>query len=293
MKNIGVTNNRPPSPFTKGGIITPPFSKGRLGGIFLLTNPKGISVLFLVIAMMLMVTIGYVFSYLIPTKQKTSSFPIHSIKAFFLAQSGIEFAVRYSVAAWGANATPAELNGLDNLTRNLGDRGGYFILNYDRPTNKLTSRGVIPNGGERRIVVSNFTSFLRAPNGLILDPRRPAPCWNSSTRRAQFYIVNATETSLTLDSFRAWWTGGNAHLTAIYMGGSLQYSGNSYDSSDNREDFNQGTGSQTITSDQTILVEINWNGNMTETGIYVRFYTITGDYYLFYLDPAATGLGSC
>ena len=33
---------------------------------FNLINSKGISVLFLVIAMMLMVTIGYVFSYLIP-----------------------------------------------------------------------------------------------------------------------------------------------------------------------------------------------------------------------------------
>jgi hypothetical protein len=241
-----------------------------------------------------MITIGYVFSYLIPTKQKTSSFPIHSIKAFYLAQSGIEFAVRYSINTWGANATLVELDGLDNLTRNLGDRGGYFILDYDRPTNKLTSRGVIPNGGERRIVVSNFTSFLRTPNGLILDPRRPAPCWNSSTHRAQFYIVNATESNLTLDSFRAWWTSGNTYLTAIYMGGSLKYSGNSYRSSNNREDFNQGTGTQTITSDQTILVEINWNGNTSETYIRVRFFdSTTGDYYLFYLDPAATGLGSC
>jgi hypothetical protein len=258
----------------------------------ILKNSKGISVLFLVIAMMLMVTIGYVFSYLIPTKQKTSSFPIHSIKAFYLAQSGVEFAVRYSIATWGANATPAELNGLDNLTRNLGDRGGYFILDYDRPTNKLTSRGVIPNGGERRIVVSNFTSFLRTPNGLILDPRRPAPCWNSSTHRAQFYIVNATESSLTFDSFRAYWTGGS-DLTEIYMGGVRKYRG-SYSSGDNREDFNRGGDSQTINSNTSLLVEIYWNGDTSETYIRVRFFdSATGNYYLFYLDPATTGLGSC
>ena len=62
---------------------------------FNLINSKGISVLFLVIAMMLMVTIGYVFSYLIPTKQKSVVFPIQSTQAFFIAQSGVEFAVRY------------------------------------------------------------------------------------------------------------------------------------------------------------------------------------------------------
>jgi len=291
LKNIVVTNNPPPSPFTKGGITIPPFSKGRLGGILLLTNPKGISVLFLVIAMLLMVTIGYVFSYLIPTKQKTSSFPIHSIKAFYLAQSGVEFAVRYSIANWGGTATPAQLNGLDNLTRNLGDRGGYFILDYDRPTNKLTSRGVIPNGGERRIVVSNFTSFLRNPMGVILDPRAPAPCWDSSTNRARFYIINATENAVTFDSFRAWWDGGS-DLTMIYMGGVRKYLGN-YSDGDNREDFNRGGDSQTINSDSSLLVEIYWNGDIDETNIRVRFYYSNTGYYLFYLDPAATGLGNC
>ena len=64
--------------------------------IFNLMNSKGISVLFLVIAMMLMVTIGYVFSYLIPTKQKSVKFPIYSTQAFYIAQSGVEFAIRYA-----------------------------------------------------------------------------------------------------------------------------------------------------------------------------------------------------
>ncbi len=64
---------------------------------FNLINSKGISVIFLVIAMLLMVTIGYVFSYLIPTKQKSVVFPIQSTQAFFIAQSGVEFAVRYAM----------------------------------------------------------------------------------------------------------------------------------------------------------------------------------------------------
>ena len=62
-----------------------------------MNDTKGISVIFLVIAMLLMVTIGYVFSYSIPTKQKSVVFPIQSTQAFFLAQSGVEFAVQYAM----------------------------------------------------------------------------------------------------------------------------------------------------------------------------------------------------
>jgi len=134
--------------------------KGRLGGIFFLKNSKGISVLFLVIAMLLMVTIGYVFSYLIPTKQKSVVFPIQSTQAFFIAQSGVEFAVRYAKnQAW---TTPAQLLGLNGgavYQRNLG--AGRFTINYTDTTDTLTSFGEVPIGTERRrIVVSNFTSFL-------------------------------------------------------------------------------------------------------------------------------------
>jgi hypothetical protein len=132
--------------------------KGRLGGIFFLMNPKGISALFLVIAMLLMITIGYVFSYLIPTKQRSVVFPIQSTQAFFIAQSGAEFAVRYAkdqVPPW---TTPSLLNGLDNMTRNLGS--GKFTLDYDSVNDKLTSTGEVSNAGKRTIVVSSFTSFL-------------------------------------------------------------------------------------------------------------------------------------
>ena len=169
MRNIAVTNNPPSSTFSvfflpeagKGRVITPPFDKGRLGGILVLTNSKGISVLFLVIAMLLMITIGYVFSYLIPTKQKSVVFPIQSTQAFFIAQSGVEFAVKYAITQTPPWTTPAQLNGLDSMTRTLG--AGRFILDYDSTNNRLISVGEVPIGtGRRRIVVSNFTSFLMA-----------------------------------------------------------------------------------------------------------------------------------
>jgi len=109
--------------------------------------------------MLLMITIGYVFSYLIPAKQKSVVFPIQSTQAFFIAQSGVEFAVKYALTQVPPWTTPAQLNGLDNMTRTLG--AGRFVLDYDSASNTLYSRGEVPNGTEkRRIVVSNFTSFL-------------------------------------------------------------------------------------------------------------------------------------
>jgi hypothetical protein len=179
MRNIAVTNNPPSSPLPtgrqalgKGGVIIPPFdrlfpargrqgrlrrerSAERLGGILVLTNSKGISVLFLIIAMLLMVTIGYVFSYLMPAKQKSVIFPIQSNQAFFIAQSGVEFAVRYACGnGW---TTTTLLNNLNGITRNLGS--GRFSLTYDFATygDKLISVGEVPIGTQRRkIVVSNF-----------------------------------------------------------------------------------------------------------------------------------------
>ncbi|MBS3907810.1 MAG: hypothetical protein KGZ49_12325, partial [Syntrophaceae bacterium] len=125
-------------------------------------SSRGISVLFLVIAMMLMVSIGYVFSYLIPTKQKSVSLTVSSNQAFFLAQSGVEFAVRYAFdQGW---ATPADLAGLNAVgvnQRNLGK--GRFTITYTNiaPTlDTLISVGEVPNASQRRIVVSNFTRFL-------------------------------------------------------------------------------------------------------------------------------------
>ena len=268
---------------------------------YILKNSKGISVLFLIIAMMLIITIGYVFSYLIPTKQKTSSFPIHSIKAFYLAQSGVEFAVRYAVVqGWLTPTALLGLNGAAVRQRYLGDRNGNFTINYVQLTNSLTSIGVIPNVSERRITVSNFTSFLTNPTGLILDPRNPSPCWVVTRRRAQFYIRNAREDSIILRSFSATWTqtGTARNITRIDMNSVQKYSG-TYGNGGAAQNLNRPLASptQTITSDQAIPVVIYWGNVMTTcTNIVITFYTGllgAGDAYTFYLDPGAVGLPSC
>ncbi|OGP91862.1 MAG: hypothetical protein A2157_06275 [Deltaproteobacteria bacterium RBG_16_47_11] len=256
--------------------------------------------------MLLMITIGYVFSYLIPTKQKSISFAIHSTKAFFLAQSGVEFAVRYAIDSGyttPVNQVPANLNNLDGIQRNLGDRSGRFTLDYDRPNNTLVSIGVIPNGSERRVKVSNFTSFLQTQKGVILDPRNPSPCWTTIRTVARFYIRNAREESITITGFAAYWgsTGPARRISTIDTGvvgttPTQKYSGNYGTDSDLTPSvaFNRGGNSQAIASDQAIQVIITWSDVMTTcTNIIVRFYTSTGISFTFYLDPNAVGLGSC
>jgi hypothetical protein len=128
-----------------------------------LNNSKGISVIFLVIAMLLTVIIGYVFSYLIPAKQKSVVFPIQSTQAFFLAQSGVEFAVRYAKdQGWTSTTLLNNFNIAPNNTRSLG--AGRFTLTYTNVApnlDTLISVGEVPIGTARRsVMVSNFTSFL-------------------------------------------------------------------------------------------------------------------------------------
>ena len=128
-----------------------------------LNNSKGISVIFLIMALLLMVIIGYIFSYLIPTKQKSVVFPIQSTQAFFIAQSGVEFAVRYAKdQGWTTATLLNNFNIAPNNTRSLG--AGRFTLTYTNVApnlDTLTSVGEVPIGTARRsIKVSNFTSFL-------------------------------------------------------------------------------------------------------------------------------------
>ena len=287
----------PSSPFVKGGIITPPFGlrprevsdpegKGRLGGI--LYNSKGISVLFLVIAMLLMVSIGYVLSYLIPSKQKSISLVVSSNQAFSLAQSGVEFAVRYATDQ-GWTTKPA-LNGLDNMTRNLGR--GSFVLDYDEPNDILISRGQIPNASQRRIVVSNFTSFLPQA-GLVLWT--PVPCWpGGSNTNIRFSIKNVGSSAINLNRFSATWSTPptNRNITTITLGANTVFSGSyNYPScSPCVRNFTPVGNTQTVNPDQVISVQVTWDRNISGMlPVIISFYDTTGVEYQFTLQPT----GNC
>jgi len=309
-----------PSPLTgegKGGgenILTPLTlilpHKG--GGNFLCClpmNSKGISVLFLVIAMMLMVTIGYVFSYLIPTKQKSVRFPIYSTQAFFIAQSGVEFAIRYA-SDQGWRGTTDTIFDLTRLNGSYPIGNGTFTLTYSPPpANTLTSTGQITGSSENRVVsVSNFTPFLR----LIFNPgstpcrtppaaglpTTPAPMPNRN-RAARFYIQNVRTTDVILNSFSASWAGGAGRLTRIYMNAGVgwveKYDG-SYATGTPPPvvNFNVAPTTQTIISNQVITVLIYWNFNLNnDSNFIITFYTAAGDGYTFNLDAAGDELPTC
>jgi len=270
-----------------------------------LINAKGISVIFLVIVMMLMITISYVFSYLIPTKQKSVRFPINSTQAFYIAQSGVEFAIRYAQDQGWRGATdgaPARLdldrlNDVGNNQRNLGN--GSFTINYNTGTNTLTSTGQITGSTENRVVsVSNFSPFLR----LIFDPASNMPCWCLGTRRARFYIRDvrynpAGINPLILRSFSATWTqtGPARNITRIDMNGTRKYTG-TYGNGGAAQNLNRpvATPTQTITSGMLVNILVRWSNNIANcTNVRITFYTGnlgTGESYKFNLDSAGNGL---
>jgi len=246
----------PSSPPTRGG--------GSFAWFKAILNSKGLSVLFLVIAMMLMVTIGYVFSYLIPTKQKSVSLTVSSNQAFFLAQSGVEFAVRY--------ATDYGLSSLSSpITKSLG-RGSFTITYEPTPVDRLTSDGVVPNASQRKIVVSSFSSFVQKK--LVLVPG--SPCWVISNQRVRFDIRNDGTSDITISSFQATWTHigvQTTNLREIYRGTSPPlttiFSGN-YSSGE--APINLGS-SQTIAPSQVIRIEARWQQARVSGNIIFTFYT--------------------
>jgi hypothetical protein len=259
-------------------------------------NSRGLSVLFLLIAMLLMVAIGYVLSYLIPTKQKSVSLTISSNQSFFLAQSGVEFAVRYATDNnW---SSPAQLNGLDNMTRNLGQ--GRFTLDYNDTIDSLISVGEIPNASQRRVVIANFTQFLSS-GGLIIDPAQPPPCLTTGLSGKQtvnvvnVYIKNVSSSPISLNQFSASWTQNppTRQIERLYIGGTLKFSGN-YPSGGAPQLFNVAPLTFTINSGQTVIVSV-WFTRLVNNlrSMVVTLYSTTGDMYNFILDPEGDGLPPC
>ena len=302
MKDVVSTNHPPSSSFRKGEFLTP-FGKGRLGGIsidYFLMNSKGISVLFLVIALLLMVIIGYILSYLIPTKQRSVQFPILSTQAFFIAQSGMEYGIRYCSDQGWRGATDTGRLDYDRLNdsgvnqRNIVIErvNGKFTINYNTGTNILTSTGEINNSTERRMIsISNFNQFLRLTF-------TSSPCWISgySNQRAQFNIRRWRSTGVTLTSFSATWQEDMVparNITTIRFGNQTRFSG-TYASGSGIRNFNS---SQPIGTSPT-TVEIQWNEAMTNSrNIIITFYTAAGiplgEGYKFNLDPAGNNLPGC
>jgi len=263
-------------------------------------NSKGISVLFLVIAMLLMVTIGYVFSYLIPSKQKSVVFPIQSTQAFFIAQSGVEYAVRYAVAHnWRTAANLAGLNAAGVNQKNLG--GGRFTITYTNTApnlDTLSSDGEVPSGTvRRRITVTNFTSFMQ--QHLVLSTPAPslADTQGGPNYRYEvtFYIRNIdTSGSIILNSFRANWDVAplsidRIRFNAVGGGGTSTRFNGSYSNGAAQTSFSSN---QTMNNSTTYRVRIRWSagGPYNFANLIVYFYDSNGNEYTFALDPDGNGV---
>ena len=302
LKNCARLNFRNPSlsPLTKGGIKG---GSGRLGSYFLL-NSKGISVLFLVIALLLMMSIGYVLSYLIPTKQKSVKFPIYSTQAFYIAQSGAEFGVRYCEDQGWRGATDGgvyDLNRLNGISRSLGN--GTLTLAYNNAVGDiLTSTGQITGSGENRVIrVSNFSPFLRLVFVTSPWPYRN-PYWSTGTSRARFFLRNVRSTDVVLNAFSASWNSGvTRYIRRIYFGvgtafNTLKYlnpTATTYANGSGIANFNRPVGgpfTYTISTGTVYGIEIRWSGNTNATNIVITFYDTAGESYTFDLDSAGNGL---
>jgi hypothetical protein len=249
-----------------------------------------------------MMAVGYVLSYLIPTKQKSVRFPIYSTQAFYIAQSGMEYGVRYcSDQGWRGATDTGRLDydrlndsGVNQRNIILGKVNGKFTINYNTGTGVLTSTGEINQSTEKRIVtVSNFNQFLRLTF-------TASPCWMSgySNTWAQFIITRWRSTGVTLRYFSATWqedTVPARNIAQIYLAGNLRFNGT----------YNNGSGIRILSANQavplsplTATVEIHWNGAMTNPrNIVITFYTAAGaaigEGYEFNLDPASNNLPGC
>ncbi len=236
--------------------------------------------------MLLMVIIGYVFSYLVSSKQQSVVFPIQSNQAFFIAQSGAEFAVRYaSNNGWiTTGLLDANLNG---LVRNLGS--GRFALTYNYATygDTLISVGEVPNGTERRrIHVSNFTQFLTQP--LILTA--PPPCLSSKDVLV-INIINVGTLPVVIDSFSGHWENTPRHLDQLFLDGVLRFTGR-YDTDNPRTYFNRNpnapNSTYTLNPGSTLEVTLDNSGNFRNSrNVTLFFYDTAGNRYSFVLNTVS------
>ena len=126
----------------------------------------GISVVALVIVLLLLSTLGTVLVSLIITKQKSALLPLKSAQAFYAAQAGIEYAIRYyndTVFDPVANYSIG--------TKNL--ETGSFSVTYDPDSveQSITSTGTAGTA-KRVITLASFPTYIVAGGGITRDPNQ-------------------------------------------------------------------------------------------------------------------------
>jgi len=109
----------------------------------LLRGQGGFSVLVIIFVMMVLTVIGYSMTRMMATKQKTVPVTAQSSNAFYLAESGINYAGKYlsDLVTWPPSGE----------TKNIGN--GSFTLAYS----DYCTHGSCPEGGTNMCVTANST----------------------------------------------------------------------------------------------------------------------------------------
>ena len=261
-----------------------------------LRDHRGVSIIALIIIMTVLGSLGYVFSALIATKQYSMGMAAPSQQAFYIANSGIEYGIRYaSERGW----TGAALNGLDGMAVNLGQ--GQFTLDYNGTADTLSSAGQV-SASQREVELENFTSFVSNIQCLELvtsiDPPSirgiPACTYNQSGKTyVMFYIRNicSSQPTVTLTDFSATWNPASRVLQRVWFDGVLKFQGG-YNSGDPWMAFNRGGSSQDVDTCcgaqyEGVQVQVRFNNALAgNTTFVLQFRDTNGDVYTFNLgDP--------
>lgn len=262
-----------------------------------LTDDRGVSIIALIVIMLVMGSIGYVFSSLIATKQYSMGMAAPSQQAFYVANSGIEYAIRYaSERGW---TTGPDLNNLDGVVVNVGQ--GQFTLDYDEPADTLSSIGDVSDA-EREVALENLASFVSDIQCIELvtsiDPPPitgiPSCTYNQGPRTVvRFYIRNicSSQPLITLTHFRATWNPAQRRLQRIWFDGVLKFAGG-YGSGDPWTALNRGGDSQDVDTChgaqyQGVEVQVRFNRILAgNTAFVFQFRDTNGEEYTFDLaDP--------
>ena len=233
----------------------------------------GISVVAIVIVLLLMSTLGFVFSSLIITKQKSAHLPFRSAQAFYAAQAGIEYAIRY--ACDNQSNFWADPANIFPLTKNLGAESFTVTYNADE---SITSTGTAGTA-EREITLASFSTYVTGGE-ITLDPENSP--WQDSDPAQQKNIwiptMNYSGDNIYIFRIDLAKEGGNtARLNEIRFGDSVVWTGKKVDVSTNPDSptpflFNQVPYYTMFTGEGLNAIELQSTAEVEEIWWYLTFH---------------------
>jgi hypothetical protein len=189
----------------------------------------GISIVALIIVLLILSTVGFVFSSLIITKQKSAPLPLRSAQSFYLAEAGIEYAIRYATDNEPDFWTDPKIifpDPPDTLTKSLSP--GSFNVTYNADAS-ITSTGTA-SIAKRVITLASFPTYV-VGGEITLEPGNP-PYQGTGGHQKDIYIPTVNNYNYDVYIFQidlAKEGGNTARLNQIGLGGTTVWTGNKVD----------------------------------------------------------------